>query len=159
HALIFLDPDLAVTLLQRPSIPFSRAVQVNRLLAYTHWRLGEVDKVLPLLTQVFEKGKDRKGKPDSTDVLAVAHYYIEVSELKQARDYIDQALTLSRNSALATLSDAVLLWLERKKDDALMKLKRAKKLDRELINVKTLAYEHWWKTKALTALKEMLEKL
>ncbi|MEZ4709085.1 MAG: hypothetical protein R3A44_17895 [Caldilineaceae bacterium] len=106
-----------------------------------------------VLSHLVEAAEDRD---NSTNLLALAHFYLEQNELNQAQKYVSLSLNKSPESAVALLSQAVILWLMGQIKEAQSKLQEAQQKDRHVIKIRDLEYDHFWSEKAIEALSSMI---
>jgi len=152
RALIHLDPDRALGVLERYGRQFRRESWVSRLRGHALGRLGELDAVLASLKAAVEK------ESDSTNLLGLAHFYLEQGDLEAAREQVERALEKAPKVPLCLLSQAVLLWEKGEATEALEKLSEARRRDRGITRARDLEYEHFWGPKALAAVEAMLSQ-
>jgi tetratricopeptide (TPR) repeat protein len=150
QAVIHFDPASVLPLLDRWAGPFRRASWPARLRGQALWQLGDLAGALASFRQAVEK------EDDSDNWLALAHFHLEQGELQTAGDHINKALAKNPKWFLPLLSQAVVLWLMGRQAEALEKLGQARRKYRGVIPAKDLADEHFWRSKALAALAEML---
>ena len=150
RALTHLDPGSALPVLERYARQFRRQSWVPRLRGQALWRLGDLDAALANLKEAVER------EDDSTNLLALAHFYLEEGELETAGEQVRRALEKAPRGALCLLSRAVLLWERGEIAESLEYLAGAQQKDWPIIRAKDMAYGHFWGPKALAAVETML---
>ena len=89
--------------------------------------------------------------------MALAHYHLELDDLENAHYYVGEALKRSRNSSVTLLTQAVIFWASSQSQEACYSLQKAIRSDRKVTNKRNLAYEEFWREKALSVLDELLQ--
>jgi tetratricopeptide (TPR) repeat protein len=153
-ALLYLDPATAMKVLDQLAIRFTEKSWVEQLKGQMQWQLRNNSVALIHFHKALEiyEGTD--------NILALAHFYLEHDQLQPAQTYIDRAVAQAKrySRSRCILSRAVVRWLAGEQTEALADLREVQDKNKQLINVEDLSYEDFWRTKALTALQEMLEQ-
>lgn len=118
------------------------------------WQLGDMEAAQTCFREALEQ------EEDSGNLLALAHFYIEQGKLELASQYIERALQKVRwrgARAICLLTQAVVEWLRGEAEVSLETLRQAQRRDRHVTRSKELEYEHFWREKAMGAVREMVE--
>jgi HEAT repeat protein len=150
RALVHLEPNDALPVLERYAYQFRRESWVERLRGQAQWRLGNPAAALVSLKAAVMKEKN------TSNLLALAHFYLEQGDLNASEEQVNTAIEIHPKEALCLLSQAVLLWERSEAEEALEKLTQAQQRDRKIARAQDLEYEYFWGPKALTALEAML---
>ena len=150
-ALIHLDPASALEVLDRfaPRLRFQS--WADRLRGQAQCRLGDESGALSSFRKALEQ-RDHY----ADDLLALAHFHLERGEFPAATTLVEQALEKKPGAALALLTRAVVLEASGQRQEALESLGQARQTSPRVVNLKDLKFDHLWRDKALTALRNLL---
>ena len=113
-------------------------------------RLGDNERALASFHQAVEY------QETSTNLLALAHGYLEKGHYRTARQWVERALALDSNISIYHLSHAVVCWLQGEIESAQSHLAEAMRRDRHIMNAKKLQFDYFWGPRALEALDQLL---
>lgn len=151
-ALIHLDPHCAIPVLDRYARQFSQESWIEQFRGHALWRLHDTDAALIQFQKAIEM------EYDTSNLLALAHFYLEQNDLQQSEEFVHRALKIRKRNASCLLSHSVLLWIKGEIATSLEKLSQAQQRYRRITRVKDLEYDDFWGSVAITALEEMLVK-
>ena len=154
-ALIHLDPQSAIPVLDRYEKQFPRESHLKLLYGQAMWELGHIKAAHTNFLKAVEY------KRDKSVLLALSLFHIEHDEFKKANDYVEQAYKDGRCCGKIDYltHGAVIEWLTDKRKSGINKLKQALDRDANCINIDDLKYHSFWREKAVTALEAMLTEL
>ncbi|MCP4699874.1 MAG: hypothetical protein GY862_23930, partial [Gammaproteobacteria bacterium] len=152
--LVHLSPVEALSALEHYSRQFrfhEDKSWITRLRGQALWQKGDGKAACGAFRTALEQ------KENISNLLALAHYYLEQDELQQAADYVKQAIQQpeSQGRKRCLLTRAVLLWQSGAFEAARKELRQALEEDDEddtIPDADDLAYEYFWRNRALTAL-------
>jgi tetratricopeptide (TPR) repeat protein len=150
---VHLNPATALAEVERYVQEFQSQSWPVRLRGEAQRRLGNLRAAMESLQEALQR------EEIGANLLALAHFHLELGDLQFARDYADQALASRPGDALCLLSQAVLLWEKGQVEDALARLAHARRRDPDVVHPEDLAYEHFWGPKALAAVEAMLAQV
>jgi HEAT repeat protein len=153
RALISLDVEAALSTLKQHSEWFPHKDWVFRFYGQALWEAGQLGEAHTNLVAAIEK------QSNSVNLLALAHYHLEIESAERAREYLRQIPqeAIDENESMYSISEAVILWLSGEQQSALEAFDKAKQRDKSIVEAQNLRYEHFWREKALGALQEMIE--
>lgn len=149
-SLVHLDPVAALTMLEQCGRRFPKKSWVHNLRGHALWKVGDTNAAKENFHKALELDSE-----DTTNLLALVHFYLEHGELLEAIKYAKNTVLYSPDSAICLLTYAVTLRLQGETEMASAQLRKARLQNRHVTNTDDLQFEHFWREKALSALEEL----
>ena len=150
-ALIHIDPEAARAMLDEHAYMF-RGIDWLRLSLIGHAlrQLGRYDEAIQHFQEALTEERD------ASQLLSLGHCYIELGDLESAAIYIQEVMQSEPENSEGITSQAAILELQGRHEEAALALRRAQAIDSKALNLTTLQYDQLWGKRALAGITAIL---